>query len=228
MQKNDSFLLGIQYPTKSCPHCLLSRHACLFTFLQTDKPALTLRLLFLLLGPRFSVYASGFSLTFFMSCVKSHLVRTCHYWKPYTYPPSSRRSLFFLVYMNYLWIDVKVVPYLSPTQGHCFWDYPFYMLKLINFPSLLHHCSQRVRSEVKVTQSWSDSLWPHGLYSSWNSPSRKTKIKLLVFSVCHLFPLKALHTNFLLDYDFLEELCIFTIFWSCFTISIALTTLVHH
>ena len=135
---------------------------------------------------------------------------------------------FFLVYMNYLWIDVKVVPYLSPTQGHCFWDYPFCMSKLINFPSLLHHCSQRVRSEVKVTQSWSDSLWPHGLYSSWNSPSRKTKIKLLVFSVCHLFPLKALHTNFLLDYDFLEELCIFTIFWSCFTISIALTTLVHY
>ena len=95
MHKNDSLLLGIQYPTKSCPHCLLSRHACLFTIRQTDKPALTLHLLFLLLGPWFTVYASGFSLTFFMSCVKSHLVRTCHYWKPYTYPPSSRRSLFF-------------------------------------------------------------------------------------------------------------------------------------
>ena len=48
---------------------------------------------------------------------------------------------------------MSIVPYLSPTQGHCFWEYPFYMSTLINFPSLLHHCNQHVQSEVKVAQS---------------------------------------------------------------------------
>ena len=29
---------------------------------------------------------------------------------------------------------------------------------------------------VKVTQSVSDSLWPHGLYSPWNSPGQNTGV----------------------------------------------------
>ena len=31
-----------------------------------------------------------------------------------------------------------------------------------------------VKMKVKVAQSWSGSLRPHGLYSPWNSPSQNT------------------------------------------------------
>ena len=29
-------------------------------------------------------------------------------------------------------------------------------------------------TEVKIAQLWSDSLWPHGLYSPWTSPGQNT------------------------------------------------------
>lgn len=100
----------------------------------------------------------------------------------------------------------RPIPYLSPTQGHCFSNDPFCVLYQQFFPL--------------------DCICPISIESSYYFPFWKTKQNHSSY-----FPLKALHiqrmSNFSLDHDFLEKVCILTICWSCLAFSTVLTTLGH-
>ena len=65
---------------------------------------------------------------------------------------------------------------------HCFWSCTVWVMlgKYFHhskpwFPHLWNGASERESESCSVT---SNSLWPHGLYSPWNSPGQNTRVRV--------------------------------------------------
>ena len=56
------------------------------------------------------------------------------------------------------------------------WSRTNFISSLPSIPELPHRTPQGSLSESERLSVMSDSLWPHGLYSSWNSPGQNTGV----------------------------------------------------
>ena len=91
----------------------------------------------------------------------------------FTTQPLGKSRLCNIVNISWIWLNVQ-------------WIYaclPFYISYILGFfvtaQSMMHctpHSEGKEKSESESRSVLSDSLWPHGLYSLWNSPGQNTGV----------------------------------------------------